>query len=149
MRFRSTIAIGNGRNATGFEVPADVVQALASGKRPPVVVTLNEHRYRSTIAVLDGVFMLPLAAEHREAAGVAAGDQVDVDIELDTEPRLVEAPPDLADALAADADAKAFWDTLSYSHQRRHVLAVEGAKTPETRARRVAKAMEMLRSGVR
>jgi hypothetical protein len=140
MRFATTIELG-GKTATGFAVPDDVVEALAAGKRPPVRVTIGGHTYRSTVAVMGGRYLVPLSAENREAAGVAAGEGVTVDIELDTEERVLEVPDDLARAIAADGTAQAFWDTLSYSRRRRIVLAVDGAKTDETRARRIAKSV--------
>ena len=148
MRFRTTIQL-EGRTATGLRVPPEVVEALGRGKRPPVTVTIASHTYRSTIAAYGDVFMLPLAAEHREAAGVAAGDEVEVEIALDTEPREVGVPPDLATALAGEAEARAFFDALSYSGKRWYVLSIEDAKTPETRQRRVDKAVAMLREGRR
>ena len=144
MRFRTTVELG-GKTATGFEVPPEVVEALGSGKRPAVTVTVNGHTYRSTVAPMGGRYLLPLSAENRTAAGVAAGDEVDVDVELDTAPRVVEVPGDLRAALDADPAAKAAFERLSYSHQRQHVLAVEGAKAAETRARRIAKSLAMLR----
>ena len=146
MRFRTTIELG-GKTATGFRVPADVVQALESGKRPPVRVTIGSHTYRSTVAAYDDVFMLPLSAENRAAAGVVAGDQVDVDVELDPQPREVTVPPDFAEALDADADARRFFDGLSYSNKRRFTLAIEDAKTAETRQRRIDKAVVQLHEG--
>lgn len=146
MRFRTTIQL-EGKAATGLRVPPEVVEALGRGKRPAVTVTIAGHTYRSTIAAYGDVFMLPLAAEHREAAGVAAGDEVDVEIVLDTEPREVEVPPDLATALAGEAEGRAFFDALSYSGKRWYVLSIEDAKTPETRQRRVDKAVAMLRAG--
>jgi uncharacterized protein YdeI (YjbR/CyaY-like superfamily) len=91
--------------------------------------------------------MLPVSAEHREAAGVAAGDEVDVDLELDTEPRVLEVPADLSAALDGDAGARRRFDGLSYSKKQRFVLPVEQAKTAETRQRRIAKAVEALREG--
>lgn len=132
-----------------MEVPAAVVEELGAGKKPPVRVTVGGHTYRSTVAVMGGRYLLPLSAEHRTAAGVAAGDDVEVDIELDTEPREVAVPEDLRVALDGDPAAREAFERLSYSHRRRHVLAVEDAKTPETRQRRVAKALETLRSGGR
>ena len=144
MRFRMTVELG-GRSATGLEVPAEVVDALGAGKRPAVTVTVNGHTYRSTVASMGGRYLLPLSAENRSAAGVAAGDEVDVEVALDTAPRVVEAPDDLRPALDADPAAKAAWERLSYSHQRRHVLAIEGAKAAETRQRRIQKSLEMLR----
>lgn len=141
--FRTTVELG-GRTATGFEVPADVVESLGSGRRPPVEVVIGEHTYRSTVAVMGGRFMVPLSAENREAAGLAAGDEVTVRLTLDTAPRVVEVPDDFAAALAAEPVAAAFFDTLSYSLQRWHVLSVEGAKTQATRDRRIAKSVGML-----
>lgn len=146
MRFRTTVELG-GKTATGMEVPADVVTALGSGKRPAVTVTLNGHTYRSTIASMGGRFLLPLSAENRAAAKAKAGDEVEVDVELDTAPRVVDVPEDFARALDADPEARKAFDKLAYSHRLRHVLAINEAKTAETRERRIAKALEMLRKG--
>jgi bacteriocin resistance YdeI/OmpD-like protein/uncharacterized protein DUF1905 len=140
MRFQSTVQLG-GKTATGIPVPQEVVSNLGPSKRPPVRVTINGHTYRSTVASRGGEFVLPISAENREGAGVVAGDEVDVDIELDTEPREVAVPPDFAEALDRDEDAKRSFDGLSYSQKRRHVLSIEGAKTSETRQRRIAKAV--------
>jgi len=144
--FRATIALG-GKTATGVEVPEDVVAALRSSRRPAVRATLNGYTYRSSVAWMRGRFMLPISAAVREAAGVAAGDEVHVDLELDTEPRVVEIPSDLEAALCHDAHARRTFARLAYSHKRRHVLAIEGAKTEATRQRRVAKTVETLRAG--
>lgn len=146
MKFRAVLEL-HGKTATGIEVPARVVEALGSGKRPAVTVRLGAYSYRSTVAPMGGKFFLPVAAEHREAAGLVAGEEVEVEVELDTAPRDVDVPEDFARALAADAAAARFFEALSYSHKRRHVLAIEDAKTPETRERRIAKSMEMLREG--
>jgi hypothetical protein len=146
MRFRSTLRLG-GKTATGIPVPPEVVGSLGPGKRPPVRVTINGHTYRSTVASMGGAFMLPVSADNRERAGIAAGDDVDVDIELDTEPRRVTVPTDFAEALEREPAAKQAFDTLPYSHQSRHVLAVEEAKTAETRQRRIDKAITMLLDG--
>lgn len=146
MRFHSVIEL-NGKTATGIPVPAAVVAGLGASKRPSVRVTLNGYTYRSTVAPMGGVFMLPVSAEVRERAGVAAGDEVDVEIALDTEPRAVTVPPDLADALDHDTDAQRFFAGLSYSNQQRIVLPIAEAKTAETRQRRIAKAISMLREG--
>src|SRR3712207_5787593 len=146
MRFRATVELG-GKTATGIRVPAEVVASLGPSKRPAVRVTINGHTYRSTVAPLGGAHMLPVSAEIRERAGVAAGDEVEVDIELDTEPREVTVPPDFAAALDRDADAKRSFDGLSYSNKRRYVLSIEEAKTEETRQRRIAKAIDTLRAG--
>ncbi|CAN5630927.1 hypothetical protein BH20ACT23_BH20ACT23_01680 [soil metagenome] len=146
MRFRATIELG-GKTATGIEVPPDVVDELGSGKRPAVRVTIKGHTYRSTVASMGGRFMLPLSAENRAGAGVAAGDKVDVDVELDTEPREIDVPKDFKAALKRDARAAKFFDGLSYSKKRWHVLSIEGAKTDETRQRRIDKSVAMLREG--
>jgi len=146
MRFRTTIELG-GKTATGFRIPEDVVAELGSGRRPAVRVTIGGHTYRTTVAPMGGVFMIPLSAENRAGAGVAAGDEVDVDVELDTEPRVVTVPPDFAEALDRQPDARRAFDALSYSNQRRHVLSIEGAKTDETRQRRIGKAVDALRQG--
>ena len=132
MRFRSTVQL-NGKTATGIPVPAEVVEDLGSGKRPPVRVTINGHTYRSTVASRGGEFMLGVSGEVRERAGVAAGDEVDVDIELDIEPREITVPPDLAEALDRNADARRLFDGLSYSKKQRFVLPVEQVRTAETR----------------
>jgi uncharacterized protein YdeI (YjbR/CyaY-like superfamily) len=110
-------------------------------------VTINGHTYRSTIAAMGGRFMLGVSADNRAAARIAAGDHIDVDIELDTEPRTVTVPPDLAAALDTDPQARRRFDELSYSNQLRHVLAVDGARTADTRQRRIVKIVEDLRVG--
>lgn len=145
MKFRSELELG-GKTATGVPVPDDVVAELGS-KRPAVLVTINGYRYRSTVARMGGQFMLPVSAEVRAGSGVAAGDTVEVELELDTEPRSVEVPADLAAALAGAPAAQAAFDALSYSNQRRLVLAVEGAKAADTRARRIAKTVSDLAPG--
>jgi uncharacterized protein YdeI (YjbR/CyaY-like superfamily) len=146
--FRATIQLG-GKTATGIEVPEEVVAALGSSRRPAVRATISNYTYRTSVARLlaPGPFMLPISAAVREAANVAAGDEVDVELELDTEPRVVEVPPDFAEALGRDGEAAGVFEALSYSHKQRHVLAIEGAKTAETRQRRIAKAVETLRAG--
>jgi hypothetical protein len=146
MRFSTVLQLG-GKTATGIRVPPDVVAGLGTSKRPSVRVTINGYTYRSTVAVMAGDYMLPVSAEVRERAGVAAGDTVDIDIELDTEPREVTVPPDFAEALDSDAEARRFFESLSYSNKRRFVLSIEDAKTAETRQRRIAKAVSDLREG--
>jgi Domain of unknown function (DUF1905)/Bacteriocin-protection, YdeI or OmpD-Associated len=144
MKFRAVVQL-NGKTATGIAVPPEVVASLGQGKKPRVHVTIGGHSYRSSVAVMGGTFMLPVSAEHRAAAGVAAGEEVDVELTADSEPRVVEVPPDLASALNEDPAARRSFGQLSYSRQQRYVLDVTGAKTPETRARRVAKAVSELR----
>ncbi len=146
MKFQATLQQGS-KTATGIEVPEDVVAALGTGKRPAVRVTINGYTYRSTVAVMGDAFMVGVSAEVRERAGVSGGDTVDVDLELDTEPREVAVPPDFASALDADAAARRFFDGLSYSNKRRFVLSIEGAKTPETRQLRLEKAVSTLHEG--
>ena len=145
MRLRATV-LQNDKTATGIEIPEEVVTALSSGKRPAVKVTVNDrHTYRSTVAPMGGDFMLPVSADVRGRAGVQAGDEVDVRLELDTAPRTVTVPPDFADALASDPAAQDLFNTLSYSNKQRFVLSVEGAKTDETRRRRIARVVATLR----
>jgi Bacteriocin-protection, YdeI or OmpD-Associated/Domain of unknown function (DUF1905) len=146
MRFRTTI-LQTGKTAAGIQIPAAVVEALGAGRRPPVTVTLNGFTYRSTVAVLGGAYMVGVSEERRAAAGVAGGDVVDVDIELDTAPRELVVPADFAAALAAAPAAKATFDALSYSNKSWHTLQIDGAKTTETRQRRIAKSVEILAAG--
>ena len=146
MRFRTTLQ-SSGKTATGFTIPAEVVDALGSGKRPPVTVTINGYSYRNTVAVMGGEYMIGVSAEHRAGAGVAAGDEIEVDLELDTAPREVEVPHDYAAALDGEPKARQMFDSLSYSNQRWHVLQVTGAKTDETRQRRIAKSVDTLKAG--
>ena len=144
MRFRAAILQGD-KTATGIRISPEIVAALGSGKRPPVRVTINGYTYRSSIAVLGGEFMLGVSADVRQAAGVAGGDQVDVEIELDTAPREVVVPTEFLAALKADDVARRSFDALNYSTRKRIVLGIEGAKAAETRQRRIAKAITDLR----
>ena len=147
MKFRGTLLLA-GKTATGFEVPPEVVASLGPGKKPAVIVTLNDgYSYRSSVGSMGGKFLLPVSAEHRARAGIAAGDEVDVALELDTAPREVTVPDDLSAALDADPAAQSFFDGLSYSNKLRHVLAIDGAKTAETRERRIAKSVGLFAEG--
>jgi hypothetical protein len=146
VRFRATIEQA-GKTATGIHVPATVVASLGPSKRPPVRITINGHTYRSTVASMGGRFMVGVSAKVREEAGVAGGDTVDVDIELDTQPREVTVPADFAAALKSDAEARRVFDGLSYSRKQRLVVPIEDAKTAETRQRRISKAVSTLREG--
>lgn len=106
MRFRAVIQLG-GKTATGIPVPSEIVARLGPSKRPAVRVAINGHTYRSTVAPLGGAFMLPLSAEHRASAGVAAGDEVEVDLERDTAPREVACAPHRSrNAVVAEKDAR-------------------------------------------
>jgi hypothetical protein len=112
-----------------------------------VKVTINGYTYRNTVAVMGGSYMLGVSAEHRAASGLSAGDELDVTLELDTEPREVTVPDDFAAALEEDPAAKRTWDGLSYSNRRFHVESIEGARTDETRQRRIAKSIGLLHDG--
>jgi hypothetical protein len=137
----------NGKSATGIAVPAEIVTALGGGRRPAVTATVNGYAYRTTVASMGGRFMIPVSAERRAAAGLTAGDEVEVTLALDTAPREVAAPDDLTAALGADDTARRFFDGLPYSHRLAYVTWIESAKKAETRQRRVAKAVDMLRAG--
>ena len=146
MKFTTTI-LASGKNITGIVVPSEVPAALGGGKNPLVTVTLNGLSYPSKIATMGDRLMLPISQEIRAKAGVAAGEVHEFEVILDDKPRVVEAPGDLQAALDADPLAKAAWDKLAPSHKKAHVTAIEGAKAPETRLRRVQKAIEMLTDG--
>lgn len=148
MKFRARVELG-GKTATGIPVPDNVVAALGAGARPAVRVTIGGYSYRTTLAPMAGRFFVPLSAAHRQAAEVAAGDEVDVDVEVDDVPREVSVPADLAAALAQDDVAEAFFDRLSYSHRKEWVRWVEEAKKADTRAARLARTVESLRAGKR
>lgn len=142
-KFKTTLRVATGMDAMGIEVPPAIVEGFGQGKRPKVFVTLKGYTYRSTVSVMGGKFMLPLAKVHREAAGVTGGDKVDVTLELDTAPREVEVPKDLAAALKK-AGARAAFDKLAFTHRKEHVRTIEEAKAAETRARRIEKAVAMV-----
>jgi len=146
MRFRTTL-LSAGKTALGFEVPPAVVEGLGAGKRPPVLVTINGYTYRNTVAVYGGVYMIGVSAENRAAARVKGGDEVDIDLELETAPREVAVPPELQAALDADPAAKTTFDRLSYSNKSFHTLQVTGTNNPDTRARRIEKSIAVLREG--
>lgn len=146
MKFKANVET-NGKTTMGFQVPPGIVEKLGAGKRPPVRVTINGYSYRSTVAPMGGVFMMGLSAENRAGAKVSGPGVIDVDMELDTAPREVTVPPDLAKALAGAPAAKKTFDGLSYSNKSWHVLQVTGAKSDETRERRIAKSVEALREG--
>ena len=129
----------------GLEVPQEVMEALGGGKRPRVTITINGHSWRSRVAIMRGRNLLGLSNANRLAAGVVSGDEVEVDVELDTKPRVVVEPADLARALETDPVARTAYDRLSYGHKLQRVRAIESAKKPETRIRRIEKAVAMLR----
>ncbi|KGJ77482.1 hypothetical protein GY21_08035 [Cryobacterium roopkundense] len=143
MRFH-TVVQRAGKTATGIHVPDDVVAELGSGKRPAVTMMINGFTYRSTVAVMGGRFMVALSAENRAGAGVEGDDEIDVDIDLDTEPREVSVPEDFAAALAEHPSAQAAFTALSFSNKSRLTTGIEAAKAPETRQRRIDKAIAEL-----
>ena len=136
MKFKATV-IPSG-NATGVEVPKRVVEALRSGARPPITVTINGHTWRSRVAVMRGRCLVGISAANRAASGIAKGTTVIVDLRLDTAPRVVAQPPDLAEALRHHPAARAAFDRMPFGLKRKHVAAIHGAKTHETRQRRIA-----------
>jgi Bacteriocin-protection, YdeI or OmpD-Associated/Domain of unknown function (DUF1905) len=146
VRFRTTIQT-TGKTTMGFEVPASAVEALGAGKRPPVTVTINGYTYRSSVAVMGGTYMIGISSERRGPAGVTGGEEIDIELELDTAPREVDVPADLAAALDADPAAKATFEKLSYSNRSWHALQVTGTNNPETRARRIEKSIAALHDG--
>jgi len=136
---------GHGGNTAGFEIPDEVIDELGGGRRPKVVVTVGTHTWRSSIANMGGTFMLGVSMANREAAGVSAGETLDVDIELDTAPRTVDVPSELAGELERDASARAVWDSWSFTRQQEAARSLTEAKKPETRARRLEKVLAELR----
>jgi hypothetical protein len=144
MKFCATIELG-GKTATGFAVPDEVVDGLASGRRPAVKVTINGFTYRTTVARMGDRFMIPLSAGNRAGCGVAAGDEVDVRIELDTEPRIVAVPGDFAAALD-QAGIRPVFDRMSYTHRKEWVRSIEEAKSDATRRRRIGNAVDAIKA---
>lgn len=139
----STVLLQQGNNV-GIEVPEQIVLGFGAGKRVPVTVTLNGYSYPSTIAVMGGRYLVPVSAAIRRDAGVAGGERHDVTLVHDAAPRVIEVPDDLAAALDA-AGLRSAFDALATSHRKAHVTAIADAKTPETRARRIDKAIEKIR----
>jgi hypothetical protein len=144
MRFRAIVEPPEPMR--GLEVPREVVEALSGGARPPVAITVNGHSWKSRVAIMRGRYLLGLSNANRKAAGVAIGDEVEVELELDSEPRVVVEPPDFDQALGANPVARAAYERLAYTHKREHVRAIESAKKPETRVRRIEKAIAMLQA---
>lgn len=146
MRFSAVLQL-NGRTATGIRVPAEVLTAVGGGKRPKLRVTVRGYTYRTTVGSVNGVAMLPVSADVRQAAGITAGDELDVTVEPDAEPREVPLPADLVAALDEHPEARQFYDSLSYSRQLAYVTWIEDAKRTETRSRRVAETVTLLVAG--
>jgi Bacteriocin-protection, YdeI or OmpD-Associated/Domain of unknown function (DUF1905) len=145
-RFKTTL-LAAGKTTTGIVVPEKVVEALGGGRKPAVVVTVNGYTYRSSIAVMGDKFMIGVSAERRAESGLSGGDAIDVTLALDDAPRVMDVPPDLQKALDRDKAAKAYFATLSYSNQRRHIDPINAAKAPETRARRIEKSVALFHEG--
>lgn len=143
MRYRTTLMLF-GPNNTGIPVPEEVLASLGRGKRPPVRATVNGYTYRTTVAPYSQMLLMPFNAQHRAATGLRGGEEIEVDLVLDNEPRDVAVPSDLAAALAAEPAAATFFAGLSYTNRKSYVTWIEEAKRPETRAARLAKALEML-----
>jgi hypothetical protein len=146
-QFETTLAVSG--NNTGIVVPDGVIDRLGAGKRPPVVIDVNGYEYQSTVAVMGGRYLIGFSAAHRAASGLAGGDPVRVILRLADSPRIVEMPADFLAALHADEAAHSFFDALPNSLQRYHVDNVNAAKTPETRHRRIDKAVTLFRQGKR
>jgi hypothetical protein len=136
--FSTTIMQGESKNTTGISVPAEVMASLGGSKKPSVKVCLNGYTYNSTIAVMGGKFLIPLSQAHRESSGLSGGDQVEVTLELDLEPRTIEVPDDLKAALSVQKGAIEAFEALAFSKRKELVRQVNDAKTQETRDRRIS-----------
>lgn len=146
IKFKAIVQQDDQTTACGITLPFDPEKVF--GKiRVPVKVTINNHTYRTTTARMAGCDWFVVNKENRTAANIKAGDKVEVIMELDTEPRIIEPPADFLKALKGNKKAFEKWEKLSYSHKKEHVRAIEESKKPETRARRIAKALEMLSEG--
>lgn len=144
MKFRGKV-IPSG-NATAVVVSQTVVEALGSGPRPLIVVTVNGHTWRTRVALMRGQCLVGISAANRTASGISEGDSVEINLKLDTEPRVVSVPQDLAKALKDDSEAKAAFNNLRYGLKCRHVAGIEEAKNSEVRKRRIAALLARMRS---
>ena len=143
--FRTTLSASG--NNTGIVVPVDVIEKLGAGKRPPVSVDLNGHVYRTTVGVMSGQHLVGVSAAIRKITGLSGGDPIDVTLTVAATPRAVDVPDDFAAALTAAPGARAFFDGLSNSLQRYHIDNMNGAKTDDTRQRRIEKAVALFVAG--
>jgi hypothetical protein len=134
-------------NNTGIEVPPEVIDQLAAGKRPAVVVNVNGYEYRNTVGVMGGKSLVSVSSAVRKATGLKGGDPITVTLTVNNAPRVVDVPTDLQKGFSDNPVAGQFFGTLSNSVQRYHIDNINGAKTDETRARRVAKAIELFLAG--
>jgi hypothetical protein len=143
MKFRAKVVPSG--NATAVEIPKKVVDDLGSGPRPLIAVTVNDHTWRSRVALMRGKCLVGISAANRAASGISEGDVVEVNLKLDTEPRVVAEPPDLAKALNKDPEVRAAFDGLPYGLKRKEVAAIDEAKTPEVRQRWISKLVTRVR----
>jgi hypothetical protein len=146
-RFRVLLEKHENSEATGITIPFDVQKTYGTRSRVPVRGTINGFPYRGTIFPMGGKYIFVVNRELRTNAKVKGGEQISVTMERDDEPRIITPPADLARALRANRTAQAAWDKLSYTHQKEHARAVEDAKRPETRVRRIEKAIAQLAEG--
>ena len=146
-RFRALLEKHETSEATGITIPFDVQKTYGTRARVPVRGTINGFPYRGSLFPMGGKFIFVVNRELRTNAKVKGGDQISVTMERDDEPRIITPPADLARALKANKAAQAAWDKLSYTHQKEHARAVEDAKRPETRVRRIEKTVAELTSG--
>lgn len=145
--FKVDLIKGDGDTA-GFVIPEKIIEAFGQGKKPKVTVTINGgFSYPNTVAVMGGKYMIGISKERRKLAGVQPGEKIEVTLELDTAPRVMEVPPGLQTALDRNKAAKSYFATLSYSNQRRHIDPINEAKTDETRARRIEKSVALFAQG--
>jgi hypothetical protein len=139
MKFKFQAKVAPSGNATAVEVPKDGIESFGAGARPPVAISINGHRWRSRIAVKDGKHLVGISAANRRASSISEGDLVEVLVELDEEPRTLPEPTDLSEALKKNSRARAAFDGLPFGLKRKHVAAIEDAKSLQTRQRRIAK----------
>jgi hypothetical protein len=144
--FRAELKLAPGKDALGFVVPPEAIETLGHGARPPVRVRIGDYEFRYTVGVMNGDAMIGLSKAVRKETGVAPGDEVDVELVVDTSPRTVDVPDDFAEAMAGTG-TRAFFDGLSNSLQRYHVDSIEGAKADDTRRRRIDKAVGLFAEG--
>jgi hypothetical protein len=145
MTFKFQAKVAPSGNATAVEVPKDGIESFGAGARPPVAISINGHRWRSRIAVKDGKYLVGISAANRRASSISVGDLVEVLVALDEAPRRVVEPTDVSEALNKDQRARAAFDRLPFGLQRKHVAAIENAKSLQTRQRRIAKLVSDLR----
>jgi hypothetical protein len=143
--FETTLSVSG--NNTGIPVPDDVIEKLGRGRRPPVLVSVNGYEYRSTVAVMGGRYLIGLSAVVRAATGLKGGDPISVTLTVADTPREVDVPADFTAAMEEKEPAREFFDGLSNSLQRYHVDNINAAKAPETRRRRIDKAVGLFLAG--